>query len=201
MAALPKAPNNYHPFRKTKEATIRRNWIIDQMAEIGYITGEQAESCQGQAAEGQHPPVRHADLSPPTIFAEEVRRTLVATLRRGRRFTAAPSDCIGDGAQRRPLGAHHARPQSAAHGAPGADRRPRRLRPREGLARPGAEDRRRRRLGCGARRGIEVPDDLAPWRLGVVLEAQKTKAVVGLRPAPAGRRQPRRRARGGRDPL
>ena len=34
--------------------------------------------------------------------------------------------------------------------------------------------------------GIEVPGDLAPWRLGVVLEAQKTKAVVGLRPA--GRR-------------
>ena len=37
----------------------------------------------------------------------------------------------------------------------------------------------------GARRstGIEVAGDLAPWRLGVVLEAQKTKAVVGLRPA------------------
>ena len=31
--------------------------------------------------------------------------------------------------------------------------------------------------------GIEIPDDLAPWRLGVVLEAQRTKAVVGLRPA------------------
>ena len=31
--------------------------------------------------------------------------------------------------------------------------------------------------------GIEVAGDLAPWRLGVVLEAQKTKAVVGLRPA------------------
>jgi penicillin-binding protein 1A len=31
--------------------------------------------------------------------------------------------------------------------------------------------------------GIEVPGDLAPWRLGVVLEAQRTKAVVGLRPA------------------
>ena len=30
--------------------------------------------------------------------------------------------------------------------------------------------------------GIEVAGDLAPWRLGVVLEAQKTKAVVGLRP-------------------
>ena len=38
LAALPKAPNNYHPFRRAKEATIRRDWIIDQMADIGAIT-------------------------------------------------------------------------------------------------------------------------------------------------------------------
>src|SRR6185295_5786293 len=29
---------------------------------------------------------------------------------------------------------------------------------------------------------IEVPNDLAPWRVGVVLDAQRGKAVVGLRP-------------------
>ena len=29
---------------------------------------------------------------------------------------------------------------------------------------------------------IEVPGELAPWRLGVVLDAQRLKAVVGLRP-------------------
>ena len=38
LAALPKAPNNYHPFRRAKEATIRRDWIIDQMADIGAIS-------------------------------------------------------------------------------------------------------------------------------------------------------------------
>ena len=62
LAALPKAPNNYHPFRKTREATVRRNWIIDQMAEVGYISGEQAKVGQGQALNGQYSPVRHADL-------------------------------------------------------------------------------------------------------------------------------------------
>ncbi|MGE0701971.1 MAG: penicillin-binding protein 1A, partial [Hyphomicrobiaceae bacterium] len=30
--------------------------------------------------------------------------------------------------------------------------------------------------------GIDVPTDIAPWRLGVALEVQKTKIVVGLRP-------------------
>ncbi len=38
LAALPKAPNNYHPFRQKEKATDRRNWIIGQMAENGYIT-------------------------------------------------------------------------------------------------------------------------------------------------------------------
>ena len=49
--------------------------------------------------------------------------------------------------------------------------------------------------------GIEVPGDLAPWRLGVVLEAQTHQG--GRRPAPGapGRRQPGGGARGGRDPL
>ena len=32
LAALPKAPNNYHPFRQRERALERRNWVIDQMA-------------------------------------------------------------------------------------------------------------------------------------------------------------------------
>ena len=48
LAALPKAPNNYHPFRRAKEATERRNWILDQMAEAGYVPADQVEGRQGQ---------------------------------------------------------------------------------------------------------------------------------------------------------
>ena len=42
LAALPKGPNNYHPFRKTEAALTRRNQIIDLMAVNSYITREQA---------------------------------------------------------------------------------------------------------------------------------------------------------------
>src|SRR6201997_1586452 len=35
LAALPKAPNNYHPFLKRERAVERRNWVIDRMAENG----------------------------------------------------------------------------------------------------------------------------------------------------------------------
>src|SRR5438105_13654410 len=44
LAALPKAPRNYDPrFNKTA-ALERRNWVIGQMAENGYITRDQARA-------------------------------------------------------------------------------------------------------------------------------------------------------------
>ena len=38
LAALPKALNNYHPDRNHDAATARRNWVISQMLENGFIT-------------------------------------------------------------------------------------------------------------------------------------------------------------------
>ena len=36
LAALPKAPNNYHPFRNRERAIERRNYVIDRMVDDGY---------------------------------------------------------------------------------------------------------------------------------------------------------------------
>ncbi|MEQ8936817.1 MAG: transglycosylase domain-containing protein, partial [Amphiplicatus sp.] len=36
LAALPKGPSNYHPFRRPEAAIERRNWVLDRMAENGY---------------------------------------------------------------------------------------------------------------------------------------------------------------------
>src|SRR5215469_2865777 len=38
LAALPKGPNNYHPFRRRDEAIARRNYVIDRMVEDRYLT-------------------------------------------------------------------------------------------------------------------------------------------------------------------
>src|SRR5438874_3200059 len=46
LAALPKGPNNYNPFRRRDEAIARRNYVIDRMAEDGYITAAQAEKAK-----------------------------------------------------------------------------------------------------------------------------------------------------------
>src|SRR5271154_2082572 len=44
LAALPKAPSAYDPVRNHKTALDRRNWVIGQMRENGYITAEQAQA-------------------------------------------------------------------------------------------------------------------------------------------------------------
>ncbi len=40
LAALPKAPNNYNPIYRKKQATIRRNWVLSQMSKNGFIEEE-----------------------------------------------------------------------------------------------------------------------------------------------------------------
>src|SRR5262245_40896876 len=48
IAALPKGPNNYHPFKQVQKATERRNWILDQMAENGFVTKDQARAAKAK---------------------------------------------------------------------------------------------------------------------------------------------------------
>lgn len=74
LAALPKAPNNYHPVRKHEAAVERRNWVIGRMLEDGYISKAQAELAQISPLEtverGSNNIVEAA------YFEEEVRRDL-----------------------------------------------------------------------------------------------------------------------------
>ena len=46
LAALPKAPNNYHPFRQRERAIERRNYVIDRMVEDRYIKRPEAEKAK-----------------------------------------------------------------------------------------------------------------------------------------------------------
>jgi penicillin-binding protein 1A len=77
LAALPKAPNNYNPFRYPDAAKARRDWVIDRMAEDRVIPAAQAAAAKAEAivpAEFRRPqPIPGADW-----FAEEVRRELIA---------------------------------------------------------------------------------------------------------------------------
>ncbi|MGO4843053.1 transglycosylase domain-containing protein, partial [Rhizobiaceae sp. 2RAB30] len=48
LASLPKAPSNYHPFRHTERAIERRNWVIDQMVENGYVERAEADKAKAE---------------------------------------------------------------------------------------------------------------------------------------------------------
>ncbi|WP_438503714.1 penicillin-binding protein 1A [Desertibaculum subflavum] len=76
LAALPKAPNNYHPLRYPDRAKARRDWVIDRMAEDGHLSMAEAEAAR--AAPLGSVPRREIGTVKAEWFAEEVRRELVA---------------------------------------------------------------------------------------------------------------------------
>jgi penicillin-binding protein 1A len=73
LAALPKAPNNYHPFRQRERALERRNYVIDRMAEDHYITTAEAEKAKKEPLKVTQRP-SGAHIFAAEYFAEEVRR-------------------------------------------------------------------------------------------------------------------------------
>src|SRR5882762_10874929 len=73
LAALPKGPNNYHPFRRHDEAVTRRNYVIDRMAEDHYITAQEAEQAKKDPLKVTTRPTG-ARIFAAEYFAEEVRR-------------------------------------------------------------------------------------------------------------------------------
>ncbi len=76
LAALPKGPNNYHPFKQRAKALERRNWVLSRMVENGYISAEEEKTYRpSPLGVTSEPP--GARLFAAESFAEEVRRELM----------------------------------------------------------------------------------------------------------------------------
>jgi penicillin-binding protein 1A len=75
MAALPKAPNNYHPIEKRDAAITRRNWVIERMVDNGFVTRADADKAKAEPLTINLRAVS-ANLQNSGYFAEEVRREL-----------------------------------------------------------------------------------------------------------------------------
>ncbi len=169
LAALPKGPNNYHPFRYTKRATERRNWVLEQMYDNGSITEKEMKDAQAKPLAVSPRPFG-AKLFAAEGFAEEVRRDLIALygkegLGKGGysvRTTLDPKLQI------------FAR-QSLARGLIEFDRK-------RGFR--GAVKQVELAGGDWAKHmeGMKVSDDVAPWRLAIVTSVDDTAAQIGLQP-------------------
>jgi len=76
LAALPKSPTNYNPFRDPDAALTRRNWVIDRMVETNAISADQGRAAQADGL-GPNAYQRPATVPGSEWFADEVRRQLI----------------------------------------------------------------------------------------------------------------------------
>jgi penicillin-binding protein 1A len=168
LAALPKAPNNYHPFRQRERALERRNYVVDRMAEDHYITAQEAEKARKEPLKITLRPTG-AHIFAAEYFAEEVRRYIYENYTEQKlyegglsvRTTLEPKmqvlarKVLVDGfvnfdEQQGYRGPTHKLDPAGDWGAKLAD--------------------------------IKALSDIAPWRLAVVLEADDASARIGLQP-------------------
>ncbi len=166
LAALPKAPNNYHPTRKHKAAIERRNWVIGRMNEDGYIEESQAELAQAKPLTTAHTN-KTIDINA-DFFAEEVRRIIKEKYGRNSLYQGGLS--IRTSVD--PRLQNHA-VEALRNGLTAYDKR-------HGWRGPIATLKSMDKWKNGINK-IATPEGmLKQWRLGVVLNVEKNSATVGL---------------------
>ena len=79
LAALPKGPDNYHPIRNKAAAMRRRNWVIGQMEEVGWVSRAEGEAAKKEDLKVQQAPSR-ARYRDADYFVEEVRQEALSTM-------------------------------------------------------------------------------------------------------------------------
>lgn len=168
LASLPKGPSNYHPFKYHDRAIERRNWVIDQMVENGYVTPDEGAKAKAEDL-GVKPRRSGTYLAASEYFTEEVRRELVARYGQNAlyegglsvRTTLDPTLQL----QARKAMQHGLVRYDMAHGYRG---------PVKTIDASG---------DWGKAIGeVAALSDVPEWRLAVVLEATKSGISIGLQP-------------------
>ena len=171
LAILPKAPSNYTVERNADRAIERRNYVLDQMVENGFITDAQRRAA---AAEPLGVVPRYAPRpSAGGYFMEEVRRALVQ--RYGTSAEDGPNSVYAGGLWVRT--SYDPAVQDAAEGAL-----------RDGLVRFEAAQGWRGRLAkidvdgnwARALANVNVDAGYANWRPAVVLSRDGSTAEIGF---------------------
>src|SRR2546421_3366182 len=168
LAALPKAPNNYHPFRQRERAIERRNYVLDRMVEDRYLKLEEAEKAKKDPL-AVTPRPTGAHIYAAEYFAEEVRRDLndrygEKKLYEGGLSVRTTLDPKMQVLARKVLVDGFVN-FDEQHGYRGAAQK---IDPAGDWGAKLAE--------------VKALSDVAPWRLAVVLEADDASARIGLQP-------------------
>ncbi|MEM8551641.1 MAG: penicillin-binding protein 1A [Pseudomonadota bacterium] len=171
LAALPKAPNNYHPFRRPERAIERRNWVLERMAIDGIITPEEQREAMAEPLRVK-PRARSQFLFASEYFAEEVRRELIdlygeESLYGGGLSVRTSLDPVIQAKARKAL----------MDGLLSIDRQRTGWRgPIQTLELNAGED------WGPVIAGVPDLDDVPEWKVAVVLSVNNSEAVIGIRP-------------------
>lgn len=174
LAALPKAPNNYHPVRYHDRATDRRNWVITRMQEDGFITKGQAELALLKPLEVT--PRDESEMVHAPFFAEEVRRTLIDKY--------GSESLYGGGLAVRSTvdpGLQELATRSLRDGLVAYDKRHGWRGPLQNLENVGDD-------WVDQLKGVREPDTMPEeWRLSIVLDVQDGEAEIGFKDGNTGK--------------
>ena len=165
IAALPKAPSNYHPTRHPEAAKARRDWVLGRMLEDGRITLAEHDAARAQPLVVRDR--REIDGARADYFTEEVRRELVGRYGEEQVYKGGLSvqTSLDPKLQR-------AIDEALRKGMLGYDRRHGWRGPLERID-PGAGW--RERLNAVAK-----PGGLAPWQLAMVVRAEGESFEIAL---------------------
>ena len=176
LAALPQAPSEYHPVRARDRVVARRNYVLGQMLENGYITLDDHDVAVAQplrTVQGGEIPSFRDSLPDRDYFTDEIRRQLSGTFGEEEFFTGgltiratvepelqtAAARALRDGLER------YDRDRGVWRGAP-ATVDPEQL---------GDETAWRAALA-----GASIPRDIEGWHPAVVLEVTGRSARIGI---------------------
>lgn len=182
LAALPKEPSNLHPVRQKAKAIDRRNYVIGQMRENGYITEAEAQAASAEdlvTVQGGGLPSARVAMPPRDYFTDEIRRQLSASLGDEELFTGGLSiratvdpalqkvaaRALRDGLEQYDRGLRIYNGPVAKVDAASFD--------------PADEGSWRRALG-----GAAVPRDIDEWHPALILSIGETSARIGIEGVP-----------------
>jgi penicillin-binding protein 1A len=169
LAALPKGPNNYHPFRRRDDAIARRNYVIDRMVEDRFVTVQTAEDAKRDPLVVTTRPTG-AQIAASEYFAEEVRRYINDKYSEKKLYEGGLSvrTTLDPNLQK-------VARKALIDGLVRYD---------ENAGYRGAIQKIEVTGDWGARLAdIKALSDIAPWRLAVVLEISDQGARIGFQPA------------------
>jgi len=169
LAALPKGPNNYNPFRHRDEAIARRNYVIDRMIEDGFVPAAAGDKAKKEPLNvAVRPTGAHTFAA--EYFAEEVRRYIFENYGEKKLYEGGLSVRTTLDPKMQVLAR-----KTMTDGLVNFDET-------QGWRGPAGK------MEIDGDWGIKLADhkslsDIDPWRLAVVLEVSDQSARIGLQPA------------------